>query len=155
MSEKKAFDYFCLYLQFYEESWTIYSDVLGALEFLRRHGIEMGVLSDGAQDQQELKLSKTGISHYFKFLITADSKGMSKPDPHFFQRGAALFHTEPGKVIYVGDNLMKDAVGSEKAGLLGVWLNRTGSSGSFKRCISSLREIETSGFFGTPHGSDV
>ncbi|MNJ05387.1 hypothetical protein D3C73_1666670 [compost metagenome] len=34
--------------------------------------------------------------------------------------------TGPGETLYVGDNRLLDADGATAAGLIGVWLNRTG-----------------------------
>ena len=67
------------YLDHYEASWQIFPDVLA---FLEAHAEQyLAVLSDGAQKQQEAKLTNTGIRHYFQFVVTAESIGLSKPNP--------------------------------------------------------------------------
>lgn len=142
MSENESFEYFNKYLGYYEDSWNLYSDVIDTLEFLKNKNIDIGILSDGAQKQQELKLQKTGIYKYFKFVITAESEEMSKPNPTFFRRGAEMFGVKPKDVIYIGDNIKKDAIGATEAGLLGIWLNREQSDLSFERSFSDLRELK-------------
>ena len=57
-----------------------------------------------------------------------DTVGVPKPDPAIYLEGVRLLGSSPGSTIYVGDNLLLDAEGSTAAGLVGVWLNRTGES---------------------------
>jgi putative hydrolase of the HAD superfamily len=52
--------------------------------------------------------------------------GVAKPDPAIYLEGVRLLGTEPGETLYVGDNRLLDADGADAAGLVGVWLNRTG-----------------------------
>ena len=150
LTENESFEYFNKYLGFYEDSWTIYPDVIEVLDFLKQQKIDVGILSDGAQKQQEFKLEKTGIMGYFNFVLTAESEGMSKPNPLFFLKGASMFGVETSEVIYIGDNLKKDAIGATEAGLLGIWLNRKQSDLFFDRSITDLREFKGMGLFSAP-----
>jgi putative hydrolase of the HAD superfamily len=120
--DNQADEFFGFFLKGYEDAWEVFPDVVPFLEANQHLGL--GVLSDGAQDQQELKLKRIGIHKYFDFILTAESEGMSKPDPAFFLRGCAAAGKEPSSVIYVGDNLKKDAIGACRAGLNGVWIDR-------------------------------
>jgi putative hydrolase of the HAD superfamily len=38
-----------------------------------------------------------------------------------------LFGASPAEAAYIGDRLVTDAIGAARAGLTGVWLNRTGA----------------------------
>ena len=122
ISDKKVDRIFESYLQYYENSWELFPDVMSF--FISNKKCEFAVLSDGAQQQQEWKLEKTGIRSVFKFVITAESTGLSKPDPAFFAKACALAKTSPSETFYIGDNVTKDALGAANAGLNGVWLNR-------------------------------
>ena len=122
ISDHQADELFDFFLKIYEDSWELFPDVIPFLEANQPWGF--AVLSDGAQSQQELKLKKTGIYQYFDFILTAESEGMSKPDPGFFLRACNAAGKVPSKVIYIGDNLKKDALGACQAGLKGVWINR-------------------------------
>lgn len=55
-----------------------------------------------------------------------DTVGVAKPNPAIYLEGVRLLGTEPGETLYVGDNRLLDADGADAAGLVGVWLNRTG-----------------------------
>ena len=122
MSADQVDTLFSVYLRHYENSWRAFPDVL---PFLERHGDRgIGILSDGAQAQQEAKLKAIGVYPYVTFVVTAESTGMSKPDVRMFHQACALAKVSPSDACYIGDNLKKDAIGAISAGLRGVWLNR-------------------------------
>lgn len=110
------------FLTQYQASWEVFPDVIEFLE--RHHAYGLSVLSDGSQEQQEAKLTKTGIAHYFRFVVTSESTGFSKPNPRMFQYLCNLAGIDAGETSYIGDNMEKDAKGANNAGLRGVWLNR-------------------------------
>ena len=66
LTEKESFEYFNKYLGFYEDSWTIYPDVIEVLDFLKQQNIDVGILSDGAQKQQEFKIRKNRYPGIFQ-----------------------------------------------------------------------------------------
>jgi putative hydrolase of the HAD superfamily len=69
MTDQEAKGLFNRYLEIYEESWTLFSDVNPFLEACRLAKIPLGVISDGSQAQQEKKLESTGIKEYFILLL--------------------------------------------------------------------------------------
>ena len=122
MRNEEADEIFKVYLRLYEDSWHLFDDVLEF--FNNQNDVELAVLSDGSQEQQELKLKRTRIHQHFKFIITADSERLCKPDPKFFLRACEIARKQASDIYYVGDNLEKDAKGASQAGLKGIWLNR-------------------------------
>jgi putative hydrolase of the HAD superfamily len=122
MSAQEADILFDEYLRHYENSWRAFPDVVPFLEKFGGQGI--GIVSDGAQAQQEAKLKAIGIWPNVAFVVTAESSGMSKPDPRMFHQACALAKAAPCDACYIGDNLEKDAIGASSAGLRGIWLNR-------------------------------
>jgi putative hydrolase of the HAD superfamily len=124
MPDAQADEVFSRYLKHYENSWRALPDVAPFLEAMKDQ--PMGILSDGAQAQQEKKLRRVGIDHYFQFVMTAESIGAAKPDPEMFRAACRRAGVRPDQACYIGDNLQKDALGAARAGLRGVWLNRAG-----------------------------
>lgn len=122
MKNEEADEIFKTYLKIYEDSWHLFDDVLDF--FKKQNDVEFAILSDGSQEQQELKLKRTQIHHHFKFIITAESERLCKPDPKFFLRACKISAKQTSNIYYIGDNLEKDAIGASKAGLRGIWLNR-------------------------------
>lgn len=141
ITNEQADDIFNIYLKFYEDSWTLFPDVIPFLQSFKNHGY--GILSDGSQNQQEMKLEKTGIRAFFKFVVTAEQMKMSKPDPMFFMKACELGNTTPSETFYIGDNIKKDALGAFNAGLNGVWLNRSKKDSEIETySILSLKDFE-------------
>ena len=114
------------YLEEYSNSWTAYSDALPVLETLRESGYALAVLTNGQQDQQERKLAKMGLSHFFTSVLAIGKVTHPKPDARAFLQMCASLECEPEEVVYVGDDPQVDAVAATRAGLHGVWLNRDG-----------------------------
>ena len=112
------------YLKEYSNSWTAYSDALPVLETLRESGYALAVLTNGQQDQQERKLAKMGLSHFFTSVLAIGKVTHPKPDARAFLQMCASLECEPEEVVYVGDDPQVDAVAATRAGLHGVWLNR-------------------------------
>ncbi len=100
-----------------------FSDVVPLLDLLDASGIVYGAVSNNVHDYQRAKLDQAGLQR-ISVLVGIDTVGVSKPAPEIFLEGCRLIGLEPGEVLYVGDNFMVDGVGSVRAGLHGVWLNR-------------------------------
>ncbi|MDP1712052.1 MAG: HAD family hydrolase [Candidatus Nanopelagicaceae bacterium] len=115
---------FADYLDEYSQSWVAYSDALPALETLRESGYVLAVLTNGQQEQQERKLAKMGLSHFFTSVLAIGKVTHPKPDARAFLQMCASLECKPEEVVYVGDDPQVDAVAATRAGLHGVWLNR-------------------------------
>lgn len=102
-----------------------FDDVEGVLDALDAAGIPYGAVSNNVHDYQRAKLDGAGLSR-IKVLVGTDTVGVPKPDPAIYLEGVRLLGTRPDETLYVGDNRLLDADGASAAGLIGVWLNRTG-----------------------------
>lgn len=102
-----------------------FDDVVPLLDALDTAGIPYGAVSNNVHDYQRAKLNQAGLAR-IAVLVGIDTVGVAKPAPAVFLEGCRLIGTLPGETLYVGDNFMVDGVGSIRAGLRGVWLNRDG-----------------------------
>ncbi|BCW45982.1 HAD family hydrolase [Arthrobacter sp. StoSoilB5] len=102
-----------------------FDDVAGVLDALDAADVPYGAVSNNVHDYQRAKLDGAGLSR-IKILVGTDTVGVPKPDPAIYLEGVRLLGTEPAETLYVGDNRLLDADGATAAGLIGVWLNRTG-----------------------------
>ncbi len=136
---------FADYLEEYSNSWVAYPDALPALETLREMGYVLAVLTNGQQDQQERKLAKMGLSHFFSSILAIGKVTYPKPDARAFLQMCASLECEPEEVAYVGDDPQVDVLAATRAGIHGVWLNREGvqTQIGIRSQISSLNELHT------------
>jgi putative hydrolase of the HAD superfamily len=98
-----------------------YDDVLPGLLRLKNH-VLVGSVSNGNAD-----LRAIGLSHHFKVSVAAHQLGCAKPDSAIFHAACAELGVAPEDAVYVGDDVLLDVQGAQRAGLRAVWMNRTGS----------------------------
>jgi len=143
LSDADADRVFSVYLAAYEAGWELFPDVLTCLEQLS--DCRLGVITNGQSCQQRLKLARTGIDDRFDCVVTSEQFGKPKPHPEIFRHACALLEADPRQAIFVGDSYDVDAVAARQAGLVGIWLDRTGAG--LITCsppmIHSLAELRT------------
>ncbi|MCZ0703750.1 putative hydrolase of the HAD superfamily [Natronobacillus azotifigens] len=124
LSEGQADDKFDDYLAFYRGNWSVFEDVVPCLEYLKKQGKRMGVISNGDYQQQVEKLHKINIIQYFDCIITSSEIGVAKPNATIFTEACRIADVPIHESYYIGDRLETDAIGSKNAGMQGIWLNR-------------------------------
>ena len=100
---------------------VLYDDVLPALTTLHSR-LRLFALSNGNAD-----LSAIGLAHFFERSLSARDAGVLKPDPRIFRRLLDEAGLDAARVAHVGDDPEADIEGARGAGVLPVWLNRTGA----------------------------
>lgn len=99
-----------------------YDDVVPGLIRLRDR-VLVGSVSNGNAD-----LRTIGLSHHFKVSLAAHELGVAKPDAAIFLAACRELGVAPEDAVYVGDDVLLDVQGAQRAGLRAVWMNRTGST---------------------------
>jgi putative hydrolase of the HAD superfamily len=105
----------------------------------------MGVISNWDQSAREI-LRMHHLDRFFEHLIISSEVGWEKPQVEIFLKALRDAEVEPGESVYVGDNYYDDAVGSRKAGMDTIIVNRFGSLGveELENCpvICDIRELD-------------
>ncbi len=125
LSDTEAAEIFHVYLDAYERAWQLYPDVLPCLQ--RLEGTRLGVITNGQREQQLKKLEATAILSRFALVVTSEDAGAAKPDPETFGAACDRAGVPPAACTYIGDRLETDARAAARAGLRGIWLDRTAS----------------------------
>jgi HAD superfamily hydrolase (TIGR01509 family) len=99
-----------------------FDDVLPGLLRLKQR-TELGSISNGNADLQAI-----GMAEHFSVSVAAHQLGCAKPDPAIFLAACARLGVAPADAVYVGDDLLLDVLGAQRAGLRAAWMNRTASS---------------------------
>lgn len=126
LSLQEYAEWFKVFWAGFEAGWIAHDDAHHLLDALDARGIVYGALTNAGTDLQRRKLQAAGLERV-PLLVTLDTFGVGKPDPRVFHRGAELLGVEPQHCGYVGDELTVDGLGSQNAGLRGIWLDRPGS----------------------------
>lgn len=125
LTEQEVSGIFDSYLPLYEQSWSLYPDVLPCLEALTAYPLGMITNGDGAQQRQ--KLDQLGIAKRFRSVVVSGDVGAAKPQREIFDRSALEMGLQPCELLFIGDNPENDVQGALQAGWHAVWLNRTGA----------------------------
>lgn len=97
-----------------------YDDVVPGLLRLKNR-VLIGSVTNGNADLQTI-----GLARHFQGSVAAHQLGVAKPDPAIFLAGCEVLGVAPSEAVYVGDDLLLDVQGAQRAGLRAVWMNRTG-----------------------------
>ncbi|MFF7332578.1 HAD family hydrolase [Streptomyces sp. NPDC090306] len=125
LTDAQAEDWHARYLVHYEAAWSLFPDVLPALDALavsHRHA----VLSNSSIRVQDRKLRVLGVLDRFEAVLCAAELGVSKPQAAAFLAACEALDLPPHEVAYVGDHPEIDGRGAADAGLLSVWICRDG-----------------------------
>ncbi|MFF8915674.1 HAD family hydrolase [Streptomyces sp. NPDC015032] len=123
LGDAEADDWFARHVAHYETAWSLFPDVLPALDLLA-DGFRHAVLSNSSIHNQDRKLRTLGVRDRFEAVVCAVELGISKPEAGAFHAACDVLALEPGEVAYVGDEPDIDAGGAVAAGLMGIWLDR-------------------------------
>ncbi|WP_308222882.1 HAD family hydrolase (plasmid) [Metabacillus halosaccharovorans] len=144
LTNEQADSKFNIYLGLYKSNWSVYEDVVPCLKQLKQDGFRLGIISNGDYGQQLEKLESLGIRNYFDSIITSSEIGVAKPNPTIFKDACVKANVSIQQSYYIGDRLETDAIGSNDAGMVGIWLNRktnTAHPNTNVKIIHSLNEL--------------
>jgi putative hydrolase of the HAD superfamily len=94
--------------------------VYEALEQLAESGVRLGMVTNGYAYLQERKIAHHGFADRFNPIIVSETAGAHKPDPRVFEYALSQADSTAERSWFVGDNLVNDIDGSERAGLTSV-----------------------------------
>jgi putative hydrolase of the HAD superfamily len=106
-------------------AWTIYADVVPALDALRQAGVRMGIVSNWDSRLPAL-LDRLGLAGYFETMAVSALERVEKPHPEIFRRAMERMGADPERTLHVGDVPELDLDGARAAGLAAVIVDRRG-----------------------------
>jgi putative hydrolase of the HAD superfamily len=92
----------------------IYPHVRETLGMFKSAGLPLGLLSDFPA---ELKLEYLGLHGYWDAVICSEHTNRLKPDPAPFLELARRMALAPEQILYVGNSVSYDIVGSKRVGM--------------------------------------
>ncbi|MFQ6012073.1 MAG: haloacid dehalogenase type II [Thermoplasmata archaeon] len=102
----------------------LYSGAITALEVLRGR-YTLVVLSNGETALLHALLERSGISHLFSRVLSAEEVGTYKPSPRVYQLAVSRLDLPRAQIGMVSSNAF-DIMGAKAFGLRGLWINRMG-----------------------------
>jgi putative hydrolase of the HAD superfamily len=106
--------------------FTLFPDVLPALDALRAAGVRLAVVSNWDCSLEET-LASLGVGDRFEAVAASAVVGAAKPDPAIFADALARLGVAPRNALHCGDLPEKDCIGAQRAGVRALLLDRHGS----------------------------
>jgi putative hydrolase of the HAD superfamily len=134
----RLFDYFAT-----SAGWTVYPDVVPALDRLRSGGLIVGLITNF--DHRVFRLIEAlGLSRFIDSVAIPALAGAAKPEAAIFEYALARHGLRAGEAVQVGDSIRDDVEGARAAGLRGVLIDRhfdVAQGRPFDSAITSLEAL--------------
>ena len=121
----------------------LYPDALPTLKTLGRcggMGLSLGIISNTQSFDLDF-LRRDGLEPFMDVICLSCDLGVLKPDPAIYRHAAGQMGLEPAQILMVGDSLMDDVKGADRAGMNGVLLDRSGANATGAPAIRTLSEL--------------
>ena len=99
----------------------LYPDALPCLRTLAADGYRLGIAANQPAPAADV-LREMDVD--LELVATAQTWGITKPDPEFFERIAAELRLPPSRIAYVGDRLDFDVAPAKAVGMVAVFVRR-------------------------------
>lgn len=121
-------------------AWSVYPDVVPALDELRRRGFSLAIVSNWDSSLPAL-LEAHSLSARFDAILVSAIEGTGKPAPEIFHRACGRLGVLPGEALHVGDSREEDYDAARAAGLSALHLDRDGRHPAAEGRVGSLSEV--------------
>lgn len=111
--------------RYFIENCQLYEDAVPVLSRLVQDGYELGLITDGDEENVTSTLKQHNLTNVFKTKIISSVVKSYKPDLLLFERALELAKCLPQEAIYVGDSVA-DIYGAKQLGLITVIIHRNG-----------------------------
>lgn len=103
------------------------------------------IITNGFEEIQSTKMESSGITNYFKGIVTSARAGCKKPEKEIFEFALRENGFACSDSIMIGDNLLTDIAGARNASVDTVYYNPYGLTHSEKVTyeINSLKQLTT------------
>ncbi len=106
------------------ENFSLYEDALPVLGELRRHGLKIGLISNGQRDLEEF------VNHHtldVDAVVGSKAHGRVKPHASIFVAALQALAVGPEETAMVGDSYEDDIEGARALGIRAILLDRDGA----------------------------
>jgi putative hydrolase of the HAD superfamily len=117
-----------------------FAEVAGVLGELGAAGVGRIVVSNWDISLHE-QLEETGLAALVDGAISSAEAGAAKPDPAIFAHALRLAGVDAGDALMIGDDLVADVRGAERAGIAALLVDRSADGAPAAGAIRSLSEL--------------
>jgi 2-haloacid dehalogenase len=130
---------------------AVFPDVGPGLVALKKRGLRLAILSNGAPKMLDAAVKNAGIDTAFDAIISADELTIFKPSPRVYRLARTRLRVAAGALGFVSSNSW-DISGAASAGLTTFWIQRSAGEPADRLGFSATHVItsldDLSGLFG-------
>ncbi|AZJ33827.1 MULTISPECIES: YjjG family noncanonical pyrimidine nucleotidase [Tenacibaculum] len=99
------------YIEYLPNFNHLFDNTKEVLEYLEKK-YDLHIITNGFEEVQKLKLKKSGISNFFKQVITSECVGAKKPNSKVFKFALEKAGAKAKESVMIGDNYEADIIGA-------------------------------------------
>ncbi|WP_372755439.1 YjjG family noncanonical pyrimidine nucleotidase [Mariniflexile sp.] len=104
------------YITYLTDNNFLFENAVEILDYLSLN-YNLHILSNGFEEVQYRKLTKSNIHHYFKTITNGEDIGVKKPHPQIFYHALEKAQTDVSRSIMIGDGYEADIEGALNVGM--------------------------------------
>lgn len=112
-----------IYTELREQEETVTPEALATLEYLKKRGFRLALVTNGGADIQRRKIDKFNLTPYFDHIQIEGEFGMGKPEERVFLNALEKLEIKPADAWMVGDDLKYDIAPCRNLGMYTLWVN--------------------------------
>ncbi len=122
----------------------LFPDTIPVLQYLTKKGYQLHLITNGFEKTQHSKLKNSGLSAYFKEVITSEGSNSLKPQKEIYEYALQKTGANVKESLMIGDSIEVDIAGAMSIGMDQVHANFNGSEQELKPTytIRSLNELK-------------
>lgn len=109
-----------------DDAISILPDAFHVLDELRRRGLRLALVTNGASAPQRAKIERFDLGRRFDHVQIEEEAGVGKPEQAAYLRAMAKLGVAPSETWMVGDNLEWEVVAPQRLGIFAVWADLHG-----------------------------
>jgi 2-haloacid dehalogenase len=125
-----------------------FPDVKPGLEALKREGLRLAILSNGAPSMLEAAVARAGLGQWLDVIISVNDIGIFKPSPRVYELVGQTLKVPDDQIGFVSSNSW-DVNGAGAAGLYTFWIQRSPGEPQeelgfpARRVVATITELAT------------
>jgi putative hydrolase of the HAD superfamily len=109
-----------------EAQAQFFPDAIETIDELKRRGVKLVLITNGAAAPQRAKIEKFDLLHRFDHVQIEGEHGFGKPEPEAYAHAMKAVGVTAEECWIVGDNLEWEVAAPQKMGLYAVWHDHLG-----------------------------
>jgi putative hydrolase of the HAD superfamily len=96
------------------------------LDQLRRRGVRLALVTNGAADIQRAKLDRFALTSFFDHIQIEGEHRFGKPEEQAYHHAMSALSSKPDETWMVGDNLEWEVAAPQRLGIYAIWHDHLG-----------------------------